>query len=406
MAGAVPALYWFDRFDGRVGILPVAGELVHTEELNGEDTLEFQSWEVPAKGDRLLWLDGDAWREHVVVRTDEPLEGPCSVYAESSLCELLDDYIEDTRIAGRTAAQALASVLAVTRWSAGEVAGSGLGSCLLYHVNALAALRKVADVFGGEVSASISVDGARVSERRVNLVRKLGEWRGLRLNYGKNLTGCTKTVLEDEVHTALYGYGAGLPFTDEGGSYLPGYRRKLTFGKVNGGANYVADEDAREAWGRWNADRTAKVHAFGQVTFPDCTDPMLLLALTKRALADAVRPKVSYEVEASALDGSEAGLGDEVAVVDASREPEWRLRARVVRRVRTFGDTVSCRATVGCAQSADYASLSTVAADVAALQDDVAGIDGNLSTAASTSFVAQSVTTAIDDLDELAELDF
>ena len=66
MGGAVPTIFWFDRFDDRIGILPVAGELVHTEELNGEDTLEFQSYEVPAKGDRLLWLDGGVWREHVV----------------------------------------------------------------------------------------------------------------------------------------------------------------------------------------------------------------------------------------------------------------------------------------------------------------------------------------------------
>ena len=33
MAGAVPTIFWFDRFDERIGILPVIGELVHTEEL-------------------------------------------------------------------------------------------------------------------------------------------------------------------------------------------------------------------------------------------------------------------------------------------------------------------------------------------------------------------------------------
>ena len=74
-AGTVPTLYWFDRWDERIGLLRVVGELVHTEELNGEDTLEFQSYEVPSKGDRLLWLDGSTWREHVVVRTDESLAG-------------------------------------------------------------------------------------------------------------------------------------------------------------------------------------------------------------------------------------------------------------------------------------------------------------------------------------------
>lgn len=50
MASMVPTLYWFDRWDERIGLLRVVGELVHTEELNGEDTLEFCSYEVPAKG--------------------------------------------------------------------------------------------------------------------------------------------------------------------------------------------------------------------------------------------------------------------------------------------------------------------------------------------------------------------
>ena len=54
----------------------------------------------------------------------------------------------------------------------------------------------------------------------------------------------------------------------------------------------------------------------------------------------------------------------------------------------------------------DYAVTSSLAADVAALQNDVAGIDGNLSVATSVQVVENTVTTAIDDLDELAELDF
>ena len=101
MAASVPVLFRFDRWDERIGMLRVTGELVHTEELNGEDTLEFECREVPAKGDRLLWQDDGTWREHVVVRTDEPLEGLCSVYAESSLCELLDDFIEEQNLVSK-----------------------------------------------------------------------------------------------------------------------------------------------------------------------------------------------------------------------------------------------------------------------------------------------------------------
>ena len=159
---------------------------------------------------------------------------------------------------------------------------------------------------------------------------------------------------EQDVYTALYGFGAGLPVTDEDGRYTGGYRKKLTFGEVNGGINWVGDEDARLVWGRWNADRTAKVHSFGQVTFSECDDPDRLLALTRKALVDAV----------------------------------------------------ICRVTIGTVQQVDYAVTSSLAADVAALQNDVAGIDGNLSVATSVQVVESTVTTAIDDLDELADLDF
>lgn len=410
MAGAVPTLFRFDRWDERVGILPVVGELVHTEELNGEDTLEFESFDVPAKGDRLLWLDGGTWREHVVVRTEEPLEGPCSVYAESSLCEMLDDFVEEAQLVGRTAAQALAAVLAPTRWSVAHCDDLGTAGCLIYHQNALRALRRVAEVWGGDVTPVVEVAGGRVASRTIRLDARRGSWRGLRLTYGKNMAGCTRTVLDDEVHTALYGFGAGLPYTDDDGNYVAGYRRKLTFGEVNGGANWVGDEDARAVWGRWDAERSVRVHSFGQVTFPECTDPERLLALTKRALSEAVKPKVSYEVDAAALFGGDAALGDTVAVVDSSRSPEWRLTARVVRRVRTFGDAVLCRVTIGTAETAGYESVAEVAAGVSALRDDVAGIDGNLSAAATTAYVTstvtQTVTRAIDDLDDLSEVEF
>lgn len=406
MASSVPTLYHFDRWDERIGLLRVAGELVHTEELNGEDTIEFCSYDVPAKGDRLLWLDGSTWREHVVVRTDEPLGGLCSVYAESSLCELLDDFIEEAQLVSRTARQALAAVLAPTRWAIGYCANLGTAGALIYHQNALWALRRVAEVWGGEVTPVITVSGGRVATRSIRMDSQRGSWNGLRFTYGKNMAGCTRTVLEQDVYTALYGFGAGLPFIDEDGNYKAGYRRKLTFGEVNGGLNYVADEDAKLVWGRWNADRTAKVHSFGQVTFSQETDPAHLLVLTRRALAEAVQPKVSYEVDVAALDGDDADLGDTVAVIDTSRDPEWRLTARVVRRVRTFGEGVVARVTIGTVEPVDYAQVSALAADVAALQDDVVGIDGNLSTAASVTVVENTVTEAIDDLDELGELEF
>ena len=128
-----PTLYLFDRFDERLGILPAVGAVTHVEELGGEDTIEFDCLMAPEKGERLLWRDptDGVWREHVVVRTEEPLGGPAHVYAESSLCELLGDFVEEIQLVSKTAQQALASVLGVTRWSAGEMGvGDAARGCL------------------------------------------------------------------------------------------------------------------------------------------------------------------------------------------------------------------------------------------------------------------------------------
>lgn len=372
----VPTLYLFDRFDERLGILPAVGGIVHAEEIGGEDVIEFDCLSAPEKGERLLWRDpaDGVWREHVVVRTDEPLGAPAHVYAESSLCELLGDFVEEVQLVGKTAAEALAAVLAETRWAVGDVGvGATERGCLLYHVNALAALRRVEEVWGGEVEAVITVAGGRVSARTVRLPVRRGTWRGARFAYGKTLAACTRTVLEDEVFTALYGYGKGLPVYDEQGAPTGGYTRRLTFGSVNGGVNWVGDEEARLVWGRPDG-AGGKAHRFGHVVFPDCEDASELKALTLAALGAACTPRVSYEVDVAAVDGG-AGvrLGDDVAVIDSSREPAWHLSARCVRRVRGFGEGApAVRLTLGSVERTTWAASADVAARVTAVEETAA----------------------------------
>ena len=372
----VPTLYLFDRFDERLGILPAVGGIVHAEEIGGEDVIEFDCLSAPEKGERLLWRDpaDGVWREHVVVRTDEPLGAPAHVYAESSLCELLGDFVEEVQLVGKTAAEALAAVLAETRWAVGDVGvGATERGCLLYHVNALAALRRVEEVWGGEVEAVITVAGGRVSARTVRLPVRRGTWRGARFAYGKTLAACMRTVLEDEVFTALYGYGKGLPVYDEQGAPTGGYTRRLTFGSVNGGVNWVGDEEARLVWGRPDG-AGGKAHRFGHVVFPDCEDASELKALTLAALGAACTPRVSYEVDVAAVDGG-AGvrLGDDVAVVDSSRTPAWHLRARCVRRVREFGEGApAVRLTLGSVERTTWAASADVAARVTAVEETAA----------------------------------
>lgn len=372
---AMPTLYWFDRWDERKGVLFPTTAVVHTEELGGEDTLEFACEDVPTKGDRLLWRDPEdrRWREHVVVRTDEPLQGPCEVYAESSLCDLLDDYLVEVHLTKAKLTEALAKVLANTRWgwTTDTVDDNrSLSTAIFYHVNVLSALRRMEELHFCELEPVISVDGTRVSKRQLRMVYRIGLDSGLRFTYAHNMVDCTRTVLEDEVYTALYGWGAGLPLTDETGAFTGGYRRKLSFAEINDGIAYVADEAAREKYGLWNAARTAKVHRFGEVTFGDIDEPYNLKAATTRALNACKEPQVSYDVDAVALEGAGlVGLGDKVSVIDTHREPEWRYQARVVKRVRTIGALIQTRVTIGQPLTYSWSVAARTRAQVTEVQE-------------------------------------
>ena len=389
----VPAIYLFDRFDSPLGILSAVASLTHTEELGGEDTIEFDCAAAPEKGSRLLWRDPEdgAWREHVVVRTDKPLTGAAHVYAESSISELLGDFIEEERLSAKTAAEALAAVLAHTRWTAGDVgAGDARHGCLLYHVNALAALRRVEEVWGGELECSIAVEDGRVAGRTVSLPARRGSWRGARLTRGKGLVSCTRTVLE--VFTALYGFGRGLPVLDESGEHTGGYTRRLTFGAVNNGVNWVGSDEARLAWGRPDGSG-GTAHRFGCVVFADCEDASEL-----KALARACRPRVAYEAEAAEVCGcSFVGLGDDVAVCDDARVPPWRFTARCVRRVRELGAGVIVRRlSLGAVERTSWSASAEVAARVATVEE----------TASAAGEAAAAAAGAVSSLEDLSEMEF
>lgn len=183
---------------------------------------------------------------------------------------------------------------------------------------------------------------------------------------------------------------------------------------------------ARLAWGLPDADGTGRVHRFGEVTFADVEDPQTLKERTLAALPEACVPKVRYEVDAALVAGSErAGLGDDVAVVDASRDPEWRFKSRVVGRARTFGDGwVDVQLTIGQPKSTAYAAASEATARATAAED-AAGAAGDVALAARSGVDALNeaagtaedgtvpalatkayVDAAIAALDDLSEVEF
>ena len=264
-------------------------------------------------------------------------------------------------------------------------------------MNALAALRRVEEVWGGELECSIAVEDGRVAGRTVSLPARRGSWRGARLTRGKGLVSCTRTVLEDEVFTALYGFGRGLPVLDESGEHTGGYTRRLTFGAVNNGVNWVGSDEARLAWGRPDG-AGGRAHRFGCVVFAECEDASELKALTEAELARVSRPRVAYEAEAARVCGCGfVGLGDDVAVCDDARVPPWRFTARCVRRVRELGaGGIVRRLSLGAVERTSWSASADVAARVATVEE----------AASAAGEAAAAAAGAVSSLEDLSEMEF
>lgn len=346
----MPTLFWFDRDDRRLGLLHPLGAVVHTEVLLEDDTIEFWCEELPEKYDRILWRDPQdgRWREHVVVSVveDMGIEG-AKVIGRTCLCDFKAVYIEELRLEQAKAYHAVPDVLGELypdRWGAIVAQNSGLMTGLIYHMNALDALHKLEIEGEVEFEPVITADAKGVTSRRVRMKSGgIGDDHGVRLVYGKNLTWCRRTLIDTEVFTALYGWGMGMPLFDDDGEFTGGYMRRLSMEKatVPGSegtydCKYVEDKAALERWGVKVGDRRA--HRFGEVFYPDESNPNLLKRKAELALQKLAQPRVVYEANACLVaDGGPIGLGDRVQIIDTTKSPVWELKARVIRRVRTMG---------------------------------------------------------------------
>lgn len=355
-----PASTWptFHLSDGssdraRGHLVPVEA-VTHAEGLDGEDTLEICAGEAPALGDRILWRDPDGsprWREHVVTRVDERERGRVLVRAEGSVRELALEFVEERQLVRRTAWEALCAALEGTTWSPGccEMGDERRG-CMLYHTDALSALRRVAEVWGGELEPRVDLGDDGTVSRSVSLVAARGDQGSqLRVDAGRHLGASHRVTGGDDVYTALYGFGRGQAVLDENGVPTGAFTRRLTFASANGGCCWVGDDDARMRWGRWDGASGRCRHSFGQVVFPSCNDPARLLAMTREVLSVVSVPRVAWHAEVAdpeALRG--VRLGDAVLVADHSRGRGWVARARVERIERVMGPRrVDRRVTLG-----------------------------------------------------------
>lgn len=360
---------WQDAYVSTIGPEELLS-LTHTDELNGEDSVDIVTTFALKQGYRLVWVDRlGKVHEHVCQDPKGLHAGGDTVYTDTainSICETYGDYIEDKRPYGYGFLQALNVCLGPTRWTAGTVDQTGTvdKGLTFYHTSARDALQSILKC-GGELETEITVSGGRVTSRRVGIRSHRGAKGGhRRFTYTKDLTSVSRTEHYGAI-TACYGYGKGIE-TDTGG-----YGRKLTFGDINNGRNYVEDATALRLYGRPDG-RGGRAHVFGQYENSNCEDAATLLAETRAYLDSRKEPGMTYEADVVDLvqfgrEWEGVAVGDDVQIVDTCFSPALRCEGRVTKLVTdelggsmrvTLGNITETMADMWLSQQRQVSSLS------------------------------------------------
>jgi phage minor structural protein len=289
-------------------VLENAYDVIITGEINGIDTLEFS---LPFRGEKRKYLENekqvkvgdDAYRIRTI--TDEKNEqgtAITSVYAEAAFYDLgFSTKKAEITFNADTADVPMAYALHDTGWTVGTVNKQTKRTWTCQEKNALAILRKVQDLHGGD----LIFDNAN---KTVSLLTFSGTDSGALFCYKKNMKSIKRVIDTQSLITRLYAYG----------------KDGMTFASINEGKEYVED-----------TTYTNEI----RVSTLDCsnfTNPYQMLEYAEMRLADYATPRISYVLNAmdlSVLTGYEHEswkLGDIVTVRDD--ELNISVKTRIVRR--------------------------------------------------------------------------
>lgn len=322
----------FSRWGDNLGRLTVSAA-THTDALDGTDELGITCAEDLVKGDRIVWIDlQGTCHEHIVDTIDRVHDDDGAPETQAvcinSVNETWDDWLDDKRPSGSVSV-ALTSILEDTRWEVGTCDQGGSASRTFYHESVREGLAGIIETWGGELETLIVHDGARIISRRVRVRAKRGNQNSAkRFTWTKDLVSVKRSVASDNPKTRVYGYGKGVE--TEGG----GYGRRLTFGDINGGKDYVEDAEATTVWGHPDGEGGI-LPAVASYVNEQCEDAAQLLQETEDYLEQVKEPKVTYtasviDLYAFGRSWEGVGVGDDVAIIDKGFSAEGvRLHGRV-----------------------------------------------------------------------------
>lgn len=337
----------YDRADNFVRTITPAQLLVfvHTDELNGEDSVHISTLAPLAQGERLVWTDKyGAAHEHVCQNPKVTRELGTPIYSDvaiNSICDTFGDIINTLDASNMPAASAYQHIITQTRFT-GSCATTNTfpAKTVLSRKTARECIREVLKL-GGDLEARITTGAGGVVARECNIVQYRGHTGGhKRFTYGKDLLKVERTE-HSAVITACYGYGKTIETKDQTGGKNKAKTKDDDVIDKPRLTVYVTDEDARAKYGIGGR------HLVGKYENTQCDDRAQLERETREYLKTHNHPQVTYEADVVDLasmgrEWEGVDVGDSVDIIDTCFSPALRCRGRVTKIVRNvLADTAT-----------------------------------------------------------------
>lgn len=266
------------------------------------------------------------------------------------ISELSDEHINNLEITGKTAKQALTSVLAGTLWEVGSVYGSPVSSVNVSRGSVWQAVLEITDNWNVYIEPRVTLASNGTITRKLDIVNPAGVFNGVRLSVNKNMLDPSVTYDDSEVVTAMYGYGGTITSSDPSEKNTECTFKDVVWSRTNShpakpkGQEYIEYPAATAQYGRNGRPR----YGFYQNT--DITDPDTLLQKTWESLQTACKPSVS--IEGTVADLYRMGYADQpiklhdIAIVEID-PAGFKAQIQIIRMATDLLDPSATTLTIG-----------------------------------------------------------
>ncbi|UOQ85698.1 phage tail spike protein [Gracilibacillus salinarum] len=269
--------------------------------------------------------DGD-FLEFIIYEVQENrINRQLEIYSYASYAELTTAKTIAPHVTPALSAEAHGkNALADTGWQMGNVVFNGTRTLTFDEdTNPYKYLKRIASVFGLELRFRIEHEDGKITARYIDMVEKVGQWRGRRVEFGRDLIGLKRIENTENIVTALNVIGPEA----EDGSRL---------------AVFVEDKEALQRWGR-NGRHITKDYKPSFSLDENVTEARLR-KLGENELAKRINASVSYEgtiadlENVPGLENKKIRFGDTIQIKDTSYQPILYLEARIFFQDRDIKD--------------------------------------------------------------------